>query len=120
MKTLTITGHFGRDVETRYTPAGKLVGEVNVAVTTGYGDNKETEWIKATFWEKSAETVKRLTRKGTKILLVGTPKVEVWKSKNGEPNARIALTVREFEILAGFADQEEREPDENEPEFMQD
>lgn len=107
MKTLIITGHFGREVEARYTPAGKLVATVSVAVTTGFGDNKETEWIKATFWEKSAEIIRKLTRKGTKVLLTGTPKVEAWIGKDKEAHAQINLNVRDFEILAGFADKDE-------------
>jgi single-strand DNA-binding protein len=107
MKTMIVTGNLGRDPESRYTPKGKMVTTASIAVNSGYGENKETEWIKLTFWEKSAELFAKLAQKGTKVLVSGTPKVEAWVGKDKEAHAQINLTVREFEILAGFAERED-------------
>ena len=115
---LELFGNLGRDPESRYTPQGKMVTTVSVAVTMGYGDNKKTEWIKATLWEKNAELFHKLTQKGTMVWLSGTPKVSTWNGKDdGEAKAQMEITVREFRILKGFAKKEEA--DEGEPEFMQ-
>lgn len=107
MKRLDVIGNLGREPEARYTPQGKYIVDVSVAVNTGYGDNKETEWIKATLWEKSAESFNKLATKGTKVWLSGTPKIETWVGKDKEAHAQINLTVRDFQILAGYAEKEE-------------
>jgi single-strand DNA-binding protein len=107
MKNMQLTGNLGRDPESRYTPQGKMVTTANVAVNSGFGDNKTTEWIKLTFWEKSAETFAKLAAKGTKVWISGTPKIETWQGKDKGFNAQINITVRDWEILAGYAEKED-------------
>lgn len=104
---LELFGNLGRDPESRYTPQGKMVTTVSVAVTLGYGDNKKTEWVKATLWEKNAELFAKLTQKGTMVWLSGTPKVSAWESKSGEAKSQLEITVKEFRVLKGFAEREE-------------
>lgn len=104
---LELFGNLGRDPESRYTPQGKMVTTASVAVTLGYGDNKKTEWVKATLWEKNAELFAKLTQKGTMVWLSGTPKVSAWESKSGEAKSQLEITVREFRVLKGFAKQDE-------------
>lgn len=50
-----ITGHAGRDAETRTTPNGKTITEINIAVNNGYGENKKTVWTKLKIIGKPAE-----------------------------------------------------------------
>ena len=54
MKTLSIIGNIGKSVDMKFTPQGKEVTEFSVAVSSGKGDNKITEWIKSFAWEKPA------------------------------------------------------------------
>ena len=116
---LEVFGNVGREPEGKYTPAGKFVVEASVAVETGYGDNKGTTWVKATFWEKNAELFKQLAKKGTFVYLSGTPKLSFWNKKDGgEATGQIELTVREFRILKNGA--QAREVGEDEPDFMKD
>ncbi len=99
---LELFGNLGRDPEAKYTPQGKMVVTASAAVTIGYGENKKTEWVKLTVWEKTGELFNKLCQKGTTIWVSGTPKVSVWKDKEGEPKAQLELTVKEFKVLKGF------------------
>lgn len=114
---LEVFGNLGRDPEMKYTPQGKAVTEASIAVTIGYGENKKTEWIKAVVWEKTGELFNQLSQKGTQVWLSGTPKLKYWKTKEGEANGQIELTVKEFRILKNGA---KKEGSEDEPDFMRD
>ena len=104
---LEIFGNVGKEPEMRYTPSGKAVTQTSVAATVGYGENKKTEWVKIVAWEKLAELLKQLVKKGTFIWVSGTPKSTYWLNKEGEANGQIELTVREFKVLKNGADKEE-------------
>lgn len=115
---LQIFGNVGKEPESKYTPQGKMVTTASVATTIGYGDNQKTEWVKIVLWEKAAENFKKLATKGTFIYAEGTPKVSTWLSREGEAQAQIELTVRDFRILKNGAKKEEHSEDE--PDFMKD
>lgn len=105
---VTIFGNLGRDPESKFTPAGKLVIEFSVGVTVGFGDNKRTDWYKCTAWEKNAELIGKLCVKGTTVWLRGTPKLELWSAKDGgEARGQIHVTVRDWRIMKGGKAKEE-------------
>ena len=120
MLRLDLIGNLGRDVEAQYTPQGKMVAHASVGVSVGYGDNKRTEWVKITLWEKSAESFNKIAQKGTTVWVSGTPKLSTWLSKKSEPQAQIELTVREYRVLKGGKPRDEGEVDEDEPAYMKD
>jgi single-strand DNA-binding protein len=102
MKTLSIIGNIGKSVDMKYTPQGKAVTEFSVAVNTGKGENKKTEWVKVVAWEKVAEILNEYATAGSKIFVSGSCTVEAWIDKNSsEARAQQVLTVREFEFLGG-------------------
>lgn len=112
MKTLSIIGNIGKSVDMKFTPQGKEVTEFSVAVSSGKGDNKITEWIKAVAWEKPATILKEYALPGSKIFLSGSCKIDVWLDKNtGEARAQQVLTVREFEFLGGGKKEEKASAD---------
>lgn len=111
---LIVFGTLGRDPESKYTPAGKMVTTASAAVNIGKGDYKKTEWIKITLWGDSAEAFGRMTQKGTSLYLEGLPKVETWKSKDGEEaKGQINLTVFEWRILKNGRPKEDAEESDN-------
>ena len=95
-------GNLGSDVKTQYTDGGKLFAKVGVAVETGWGDKKTTEWVNATVWgEDAGNRFKEFCHKGTKVYLSGNQSVNRWTSKDGEEKFSIELTVKEFRVLSG-------------------
>lgn len=65
-----LTGHAGRDAETRVTPSGKAITEINLAINNGYGENKKTVWTKIKIIGKPVEWM-RDVRKGDAVSVAG-------------------------------------------------
>lgn len=55
INTITVTGNVGGDAELRYTQQGTAIGEFNLPVKQGYGENQKTSCIKCVLWGKVAE-----------------------------------------------------------------
>lgn len=97
---LDATGNVGRDVESAYTPAGKLVARTSMAVEVGYGEYKRTEWLNLVVWgEKFAQNFANLVQKGTRLRIQGDPKLNVWIGKDGEAKGTLDVSVREFSVI---------------------
>lgn len=64
MNCVILTGRVVKDPELHYTPAGKPVVDVSMAIDDGFGDNKSTIWMTVTFWGKTAETAAQCLKKG--------------------------------------------------------
>jgi len=71
INTVTLTGRLGRDIELRQTAKGTSVANVSLAVESGFGDNRKTNWIGLDFWGKAAESAAQYLRKGRKIAVSG-------------------------------------------------
>jgi single-strand DNA-binding protein len=96
----------------RFTPEGKAVVDLNLAVDDGYGDNKKTIWIKATAWEKTAENCNNFLHKGSLVFIEGRLHHEngnprVWES-NGKTGASYEVVVMNIRFLSP---KEQTEPD---------
>ena len=84
MNKYICTGNLTKDPELKFTPGkGTAVATFTVAVTTGYGDNKETSFIPVVVWGKGAESVANYTHKGSKVLIQGRIKTRNYDAKDG-------------------------------------
>ena len=84
MNKYICTGNLTKDPELKFTPGkGTAVATFTVAVTTGYGDNKETSFIPVVVWGKGAESVANYTHKGSKVLVQGRIKTRNYDAKDG-------------------------------------
>ena len=92
MNLFVASGRVGSDAEIRYTQTQMAVAGFSVAVDYGYGERKETVWIKCTLWGKRAEALSEYIRKGDMITVAGEIKLDQWESK-GKSGANIALNV---------------------------
>ncbi len=68
---VTLIGNLGREPELRYTAGGKAVVNLRLAVTTGFGDNAQTDWFNVVAWEKLAEACNQYLAKGRAVLVEG-------------------------------------------------
>ena len=97
-----IVGHLGQDAELRYTPQGKAVANLNVAVDAGYGETKKTVWYRVTCWEKLAESMAAHGQKGALVFVSGemsTPKP--YQHRDGEWRCNLEMIAREVKLLSG-------------------
>lgn len=79
-------GRLGRDVELRFTPDGKAVANIALAVGSSWHDKngqkqEATEWVNVSAYGKIAEVCSEYLVKGSQIFVQGRMKTEKWQDK---------------------------------------
>jgi single-strand DNA-binding protein len=64
---ITVIGNLGRDPETRYSPAGKLVASFSLAVNRRRGEDESTTWYRCSCFGRLAETVDKMAQQGAMV-----------------------------------------------------
>lgn len=108
MLDLTFAGRVGRDAETRTTQAGESVTSFTVAVDTGWGDRKATQWIDCTIWRDRGVKLAPYIKKGQNVTVRGRPSVRTYTNQSGEPKAILQCTVDEIALQGGKRDDSDR------------
>ena len=79
MNNCTFVGRLVKDLTPR-TVKGRegdmSVVDVDIAVNTGYGDNKKTTYVRMTRWGKAAENDSKYLKKGSLVCMRGAVEVE--------------------------------------------
>ena len=102
----TVVGYAGADAELRYTPGGDPVAGFSLAVTDkSKSGDEHTEWYRCSVWGKSAEVAKEYIRKGGQVMVIGRPRVEMFKRRDTTMGAMCHITVDRF-VLLGSANGE--------------
>lgn len=116
---LLLIGHLGSDPSMKYTPAGKAVTSFSLAVNTGYGEQKQTQWFRVSAWEKLAENCNNFLKKGSKCLvegrLVADPETggpRVFTRNDGTTGASFEVSASTVQFLDSRTD---NQPEEDEP-----
>jgi len=91
-------GRLTRDPEVRYTQAGKAVASFSLAVDSGFGDNKRTDFINVTCWDKMAEMVGNNLIKGIKVLVEGRLQISNYE-KDGVKKQSTEIVAINIEFL---------------------
>jgi single-strand DNA-binding protein len=112
LNKMMIIGNLGADPELRYTPSGKAVTNLRVAVNdrSRGADGEwveETIWIGVEVWEQQAERLAEQLRKGNKIYAEGQLRAREYEARDGQK--RTALELR----FARVVNLERRPRDEN-------
>lgn len=102
-KTITI-GNLTKDISLSYTPTGTAIGRTSIAYTEGFGDNKKSHFMDVTAWGKTAETMEKYLRKGSKVMLEGVVQFEQWTSQDGSNRSKHALRVETMKMLDSKSD----------------
>ncbi|MEX0604347.1 MAG: single-stranded DNA-binding protein [Marinobacter sp.] len=84
-----LIGNLGQDPETRYTPNGNAVVNLNLATDESYKDRQtgqlvpKTEWHRIVMFGKIAEVAGQYLRKGSKVYIEGKLQTRKWQNKEG-------------------------------------
>jgi single-strand DNA-binding protein len=108
MNQVSIIGRLGQDPELRYTPSGKAVARMSVAVNDRYGENERTYWFPVICWNGLGETVSQYLHKGSKVAVSGRLTTRSYERDDGE-----ARTITE--IVASSVDFLDPKPDVDAP-----
>ena len=98
MNKCYFTGRTTKDIELRYTQDNKAFGKFSIAVESGYGENKKTNFLNMTAFGKTAETLEKYATKGTKLILECQANQNKYTDKNGNQVNAVDFTVLNFEF----------------------
>lgn len=106
-----LAGNLTRDPELRYTPQGKAVTRITLAVNRTYtmenGEKKEeVSFVDVDVWGRQAEVIAQYMKKGRPLLVEGRLKQDTWEDKNTHQK-QSKLKV----VLEGFTFIDSRAPD---------
>ena len=96
LNKMMIIGNLGADPELRYTPSGKAVTDLRVAVNNNQrGPDGEwvedTLWFRVSVWEQAAERLAEQLRKGNKVFAEGQLRVREFEGRDGEKRQSLEL-----------------------------
>jgi single-strand DNA-binding protein len=103
LNKIMIIGNLGADPELRYTPSGKAVTNLRVAVNHNFrgadGEwQKETQWFSVEVWDQAAERAAEQLRKGHKVYAEGRLRTREWEGQDGQ--RRTAVEIRADRVLS--------------------
>jgi single-strand DNA-binding protein len=90
LNKVMLIGNLGQDPETRYTPNGNAVVNLNLATDESYKDRQsgqlvpKTEWHRVVMFGKIAEIAGQYLRKGSKVYVEGKNQTRKWQNKEGQ------------------------------------
>jgi single-strand DNA-binding protein len=96
LNKMMIIGNLGADPELRYTPGGKAVTNLRVAVN----DNRkgpdgewieETQWFRVELWDQAAERAAERFRKGNKVYAEGQLRVREYEGNDGQKRSSVEI-----------------------------
>jgi single-strand DNA-binding protein len=96
LNKMMIIGNLGADPELRYTPSGKAVTDLRVAVNNNQrGPDgewvEETLWFRVSVWEQAAERLAEQLRKGNKVFAEGQLRAREYEARDGQKKTSLEL-----------------------------
>lgn len=105
MNKCIFIGRTTRDIELRYTKSANplAVGNTSIAIESGYGDKKKTYFFNITAFGKTAETMDKFVKKGTKIILECEAAQNEYTDREGKKQNTVSFIVKSFEFAESKA-----------------
>ena len=106
LNKVMLIGRLGQDPEMRYTPSGRPLTKLQLAVnrswTASDGKKKtETEWFNIVAWGKLAEICNQYLTKGQQVYIEGRIHTRRWKDDDGTQHASVEINAQEMIMLDG-------------------
>lgn len=98
---LIALGNLGKDADLRYTQgSGKPMISFSLGVTTGFGDNKHTEWFNVAKVGEGVEKIAEYLKKGKCVLVEGKLKTTSREGDDGKPKYWTTLWADSITLMA--------------------
>ena len=100
-----LVGNLTRDPELRYTPSGKAIAKIGLAVnrawTTESGEKKEeVTFVDIDMFGRTAENVSQYMRKGSSMLVEGRLRLDQWDDKQtGQKRSKLGVVAEAVQFL---------------------
>jgi single-strand DNA-binding protein len=99
MNLVSIIGRLGADVELRYTPTGKAVSRLSVAVNERYNQNEKVYWLTVICWNGLAESTSSYLHKGSRVAISGRITTRSFETKDGESKVVTEIIANSVDFL---------------------
>lgn len=110
MNLVVLTGRLTANPELKVTPNGVNVCSFDMAVDSGYGDNKQTNFFKIVTWRKTAELVVSYCRKGSLIGVEGSLQTRKYQDKDGNNRVAFEIVANNIQFLESKKSETEVDP----------
>ncbi len=100
--TVTLIGTITRDLELRYTPAGKAVVDIGIAQNKnirqpdGTWEKGDAMFFVCTVWDDAAENANATLSKGMRVIVTGRLDYQTWENEEGVRQNTIKVQVDEI------------------------
>jgi single-strand DNA-binding protein len=107
MNKAFLLGNIGADPELRFTGAGTPVLNFRVATSEswmdkGSGEKKErTDWHTVVVWEKRAEGLARILKKGERVVIEGRIQTSSYDDKDGQKRYKTEIIASNVYLCGG-------------------
>jgi single-strand DNA-binding protein len=99
MNVLTSIVRLSKDAETRFLADGTPVAQLNMAMSSGYGDKAVTTWLIGNLFGKRAETLAPMLKKGQQIGIVGELTNRKYTAKDGTDKYSLEVRLTDITLL---------------------
>lgn len=124
MNRIFLTGNLTKDPELTETQSGIKICRFGLAVKRGYksnGEEPKTDFFNVIAWRGLAETVAKYSRKGNKVLVVGSVEFRETTDSDGAKRRFTDVIAQDVEFLSSKnKEQTELEPAEEQSPFDDD
>ena len=97
MNKVILVGNLTKDVDLHAVQSG-TIARMSIAVNSGYGDKKTTDYFNLIAWNKTAEHCNKYLSKGSKILVEGRLKNNNYE-KDGVKHYGVDVIVTSAEFM---------------------
>ena len=105
LNKVMLIGNVTRDPEIKYTPQGRAVTDIGIAVNRVYtpegGERREeTTYIDVTLWGRTAETAAEYCKKGRSVYVEGRLQLDTWEDKtSGQKRSKLRVVAENYQLL---------------------
>ena len=102
--SVMLIGRPGAEPETRTFNDNRIVTRFNLAVNemrrnANHQQVKDTQWFTVVAWDKTAERVAQVVKKGKRIAIDGALRNNEWTDKNGQRHLSTEIHLNNFILL---------------------
>ena len=110
-----LTGNLTRDPELRYTPSGRAIAKLGLALNRSWktetGETREeVTFVDVDAFGRQAEVLGQYLRKGRPVMVEGRLKLDQWDDKQtGQKRSRMGVVLESFQFLDSGGNRSEGE-----------
>ena len=105
LNKVMLIGNLTRDPELRYTPSGKAVADISLAINRVWNNEQgqkqeETIFVDVTLWSRQAELAQQYLTKGRGVYIEGRLQMDTWDDKEtGKKRSRLKVVGDNLQFL---------------------